>query len=394
MKNCERKNILLLFGGMGAEHKVSVMSAEALFGELSELDYRIIPIYIEKSGAWLASRDRNLSPIGLCRTVSEACDKGSNRADGKSCDKNFCRADGKSCDKSFCRADGGGFGYGSSLTDGGICEVFPTRRSGGACIEICGELTKIDAAIPALHGDFGEDGCVQGALLTVGIPFVGCDVGCGALCADKSVSKLIAESLGIKTVDSLTVYGDRCEAMKRIKAALPYPVFIKPTDLGSSLGASCAECDEELAGALKAALSLSRCALAEKFVKGARELECAFFEHKGKQYFTNVGEIRHSGRFYGYGEKYESSATELALPTDLSRSVTERIRSAAEHLVTRLGCRHLSRLDFFLGEDGELYFNEINTMPGLTSASMFPYLARTEGFSLRELFSDFIEQIC
>ena len=158
MKNCERKNILLLFGGMGAEHKVSVMSAEALFGELSELDYRIIPIYIEKSGAWLASRDRNLSPMGLCRTVSEARDKGSNRANGRGCNESLRRADGKACDKNFCRAEGGGFGYGSNLTDSGICEVFPTRRSGGAYIEICGELTKIDAAIPALHGDFGEDG--------------------------------------------------------------------------------------------------------------------------------------------------------------------------------------------------------------------------------------------
>ena len=329
---------------MGAEHEVSISSADALYGQLSELNCAIVPIYIERDGTWFSGR-AGLAPAELCKAENK----------GR--------------------------------------EVYPIKRNGFTYIERCGELIKIAAAIPVLHGDFGEDGCVQGALLTAGIPFVGCGVGCGALCADKSASKLIAESLGIRTVESLTVYGDVGEAMARIKATLRYPVFIKPTSLGSSLGAAYAESDAELKAALTVALSLSRCVLAESFIKGARELECAFFEHKGKRYFTKVGEIRHNGRFYGYGEKYSSSETELILPS-LSRDIEERVRRASEHFTERVGCRHLSRIDFFLGGDGELYFNEINTMPGLTSASMFPFLVKSCGFSLGEIFADFIESVC
>ena len=360
MNKSREKNILLLFGGIGAEHEVSVMSADALFSELSGLGYKIIPAYIDKRGEWYTSQKTAATPMQIYLSFKRESSKA-------------VESQGE-----------------ASSNDLPKTQKISLRRGG---IFMGGAFRKIYCAIPALHGDFGEDGYVQGALLTVGIPFVGCDVGCGATCADKSVCKLVADSLGIKTAESLTIIANEKNAKARILDKLTFPIFIKPTSLGSSLGAACADNEEELDRALTAAFSLSRCVLVERFIKGARELECAFFEHKSKQHFTMIGEIRHSGRFYGYDEKYSSKATELLVPRDLSEDVECRIQSAARLLASRLGLRHLSRLDFFLSESGEVYFNEINTMPGLTAASMFPFLLRCEGFSLGEIFSGFIESV-
>jgi D-alanine-D-alanine ligase len=167
----------------------------------------------------------------------------------------------------------------------------------------------------------------------------------------------------------------------------------KPSRLGSSVGASIATNRPQLLRAIDTALSLGGgFAVIEEYLEGARELECAFFELKGKQYFTNIGEIRCKNGFYDYDNKYSSeSQASLFTKSDIPDNISDRIHEYSSKLVSSIGCRDLSRVDFFLSKDGKLYFNEINTMPGLTAVSMFPRLVRDFGFSLSELFIGFID---
>lgn len=335
---------LLLFGGEGAEHTVSVESAEALYRELSALGTDTLPVYIDRLGRWFIGKHSD-SPKALSSPHAKR------------------------------RA------------------VYPARRYGKGGLLSGKRFIPASAAIPVLHGNLGEDGTVAGALKISGIPFVGCGVTPSAICADKSLTKRIADTLGIPTVPSVTVGStDTDEAVNLAESSLRYPLFVKPTDLGSSVGASAARNTQELRAALTAALSLSNRVLIESFIEGARELECAYFEHKGKQYFTSIGEVRHTGSFYGYDEKYSSTDTKILL-ADIGEPLAARIRDFSRALVGTIGIRHLSRIDFFLSERGELYFNEINTMPGLTGASMFPLLAASCGFTVADIFCGFISDL-
>ena len=344
----EKKKIspppLLLFGGEGAEHNISIESAEALYSELLSAGIKPRSVYIDKSGGWFIGK-RSDSPKDLSSPHAKKR------------------------------------------------EVYPVRRYGKGGLLSGARFIRASAAIPVLHGNLGEDGTVAGALKIAGIPFVGCGVTPSAVCSDKALTKRIADTLGIPTVPSVTLKKDGVlTAKERILGALLFPIFIKPTNLGSSLGASVARNERELENALECAFSLSDCVLAESFIEGVRELECAYFEHKGKQYFTNIGEIHHGGSFYGYDEKYSSRQTEIAL-ADIDAELSERIREYSRALVCALGIRQLSRIDFFLSSDGKLYFNEINTMPGLTAASMFPFLVRDTGFSVGEIFLGLLREL-
>ena len=332
---------LLLFGGEGAEHNVSTESAESLYGELLAVGIKPRSVYIDSTGGWFIGKHSD-SPKALSSPHAKR------------------------------RA------------------VYPARRYGKGGLLSGKRFIPASAAIPVLHGNLGEDGTVAGALKISGIPFVGCGVTPSAICADKALTKRIADTLGIPTVPSVTIKReDIGTASERVQSALLFPVFVKPTDLGSSLGASVARNECELADALECALSLSDCVLVERFIEGVRELECAYFEYKGKQYFTNIGEIHHGGSFYGYDEKYSSRQTKIAL-ADIDTELSERIHEYSRALVDTLGISQLSRIDFFLSSDGELYFNEINTMPGLTAASMLPFLIRDSGLSVGEVFGDFL----
>ena len=268
-------------------------------------------------------------------------------------------------------------------------EVFPYKR-GFFCPEN-GEFFATDAAFPLLHGDFGEDGIVQGALECANIPYVGCDVSAGAVSRDKAFVKIIAESLGLPVLPFLTVF--RREgvdyAVRRAEADLSYPMFIKPARLGSSVGARDAKSREELIATLNTAFSLSEKVIIEPCLTDKRELECGYFSIKSKELFTNPGEIL-CGGVYGYEEKYHSDSIGLALRADLEPTVCQAIREYSRRLVRALGVRDISRIDFFLSKDN-LYFNEINTLPGFTEGSLYAKMVEGGGISERELIAGLIE---
>ena len=340
------RRVALIFGGCGCEHDVSVLGAINVESALKEAGIKSVPILIKRGGGWFASADPEASAVTLTNESAE------------------------------------------------LFSVFPTRLDGKAGFISRGGFFEVDVALPLLHGDCGEDGRIQGLLETVGIPFIGCDTTCGALSSDKAYTKLIAKSIGIPTVSGISLSpGDSLDtAICTAESELGYPIFVKPTRLGSSIGASAAGCRDELRRALDTATAIGRgYVLAEKYISGARELECAFFECYGKQYFTNIGEIRCEGGFYDFNTKYsESSTAHLTASASLPQEIRDTVREYAKRIVHALGCRHLSRIDFFLA-DGVIYFNEINTMPGMTRSSMFPRLVEGEGISLSEFLSDLVE---
>lgn len=321
----EKRTVALIYGGRGREWEVSVRGMRHVLPLIDREKYEIIPIFIDKYGRWLIDEK----------------------------------------------------------------EVCP-HRGAFLCAE-SGEVTRVDCAIPLLHGDFGEDGRVQGALECADIPYVGCDVSAGAVCRDKAFVKMIAKGLGLPTLPFLLILRDEGidYATRRAEDSFSYPMFIKPTSLGSSVGVGSAESRRELVSALTVAFTLSDRVIIEPCLTYKRELECGYFRVKGKELFTNPGEILYNG-LYGYDEKYISGEVGLAIRADIPDGQRELIREYSRRLVRALGVRDIARVDFFLTEE-KIYFNEINTMPGFTDGSLYARMIEAEGISEGRLFGLLID---
>lgn len=337
-KDNSRLLVALIFGGRGYEREVSVKSAEYMLSVMDRELIEPIAVYINTDGVWLIS--------------DEAC----------------------------------------PLTDtAGFCrQVIPCFKNGeGGFLSENGFLP-IDCAIPALHGDYGEDGIVQGALENARIRYVGCDSICGAICSDKAFTKAIAERLGIPVARYVcSDEGEDAESIAvRVEQELSYPVFVKPARLGSSIGASDASSREALIKALNKALELSPHVLIEERIDVSMELECAYFGTRKTELFSGVGKIEYPCGFYDYGAKYGcASIAHTSVGADVSDSIARRIRKYSAALRGALKIRHLSRFDYFLSATGEIIFNEINTFPGFTESSLYPALIERSGISARDMIS-------
>ena len=328
--------VALIFGGMGREHAVSVSGAPYLYSLIDKDKFSVIPLLIKEDGTTVYA---SISPSG-------------------------------------------------KITEGdAAAHIFKMFGRGGVVID--GDFTPLSAAIPLLHGDFGEDGTVQGALTLAGIPYIGCDIGAGAICLDKIYTKILAEHLGIPVAkyryftlekgadeDFLRVTDD-------IEKNLGYPVRIKPARLGSSVGISSAGCKEELVSALRCAFSAGGGRiLAEEFLKVRLEAECACLITETARLYTDPGTVRTIGGFYDYEKKYLTKCgTEISPEGKLSKELCELIKKYSRALSELIGIRHLSRIDFFLTEDERIIFNEINTFPGFTADSLYPKLIERAGIS-------------
>lgn len=252
--------------------------------------------------------------------------------------------------------------------------VFPTYK--GFCSDD-GCHFAVDRAFPLLHGDRGEDGVVQSALTLGKIPYIGCEGTVGAICRDKFIVKAVANSLCLPTLPCVLIR--RGETMPDISL----PCFIKPSGLGSSIGAMAARNEGELQFALENAFRYTDRVIAEPYLENKRELECGYFSVKGKELFTNAGEILSNGSFYDYESKY-GGGTRTATMADILPEINDKIKEYSARLVSALGVRHISRIDFFLSGDS-LYFNEINTMPGFTAESLYPRMLLTSGIDIPEM---------
>ena len=344
-----KKTVALIFGGTGCERDISVLSAKNLYPYFDKGKFRVLPVFIDESGAWLTDADYS----------SPALD-----------------------------------GFISSAKAGKAAYTHPVRLGiKRGFITECG-IIECHSAFPMLHGDGGEDGAVQGALRTAGIATVGCDTLSSAVCLDKGFTKAVAESMNIPVVPWIYITeGDEESFICEAERAIGYPLFIKPSRLGSSVGAGIAKNRYELRRAFRAAREAGgERILAERFIENAREIECGFYSARGKLLFTDPGEISSSFGFYDYSSKY--TAETHATVSDISKidsSTSEKIKEYARALVLRLGCMGMSRIDFFLDGCGNIYFNEINTIPGMTEGSLYPRLLARCGISTERMLTELIE---
>ncbi len=328
----------VIFGGRSVEHQVSLRSARTVVQGLEEAGYTPVPLAIAEDGCWL-SPERSAA----------------------------------------------------ILLDGALA-VPPEGKSVASTL---GALTgaSVDALFPIVHGTWGEDGTLQGLCEMLDLPYVGPGVATSALAMDKRLAKRQLRAAGVPVVDDETTdragfERDREEIVRRA-SRFPYPLFVKPSVGGSSVGVAKVERPEDLAAAVELALRFDEAVLVERGVRG-RELECAVLGGAGRIEASGVGEIVPGNAFYDYADKYLQDTARLIAPAEISREVEERLRSIAVAAFDALGGSGMARVDFFLeGED--LYVNEINTLPGFTSISMYPRLWGLSGLPLPKLVGRLVE---
>lgn len=333
------KNILVLFGGVSSEHAVSCVSAASVLRNIPRDKYTVYMLGITKEGAWrLFEGDVNDLPDD--KWLAGKCTKAMLSPD---------------------RADGG---------------LLVFRDTGV-------ETVRIDAAFPVLHGKNGEDGTVQGLLEIAGIPYVGCGVLSSAMCMDKGVTNLLADSVGVPqaawlAVTKQTYRKDMSSFLARAEEKLGYPVFVKPANAGSSVGISKAASREEFFAAMDTAFKEDEKVVVEAAVQNALEVECAVIGNL-EPMASVPGGIVPCADFYTYDAKYVDNS-ELQIPAHIPAEVQEEVRETAVKIFAALGCKGLARVDFFVEKDtNRVLFNEINTLPGFTSISMYPKLMEQSG---------------
>lgn len=345
-------NVCILFGGVSSEHEVSLISATTVAGTIDRDKYNIHMVGITKDGGWHYFDADTSEIVNFDKTA-----------------ENYPRAV-----------------ISPDRTDGGLI-VF---KDGGT------EKIKLDVVIPVMHGRNGEDGTVQGLFELAGIAYVGPKVIGSAICMDKCVAKIMFREAGIPQADWVEVRADRDGNYDRakideIEENLGYPCFIKPSNAGSSVGISKATDRKELEEGLKLAALHDVKILVEEAVN-AREVESAVMGNDNPVCAPILGEIVPGAEFYDYDDKYKDGTSKLLMPAPLSAEMTEKIREYAIKAYKICECKGLSRVDFFVDkETDEIKLNEINTLPGFTSISMYPKLWRESGLETAELIDKLIE---
>lgn len=246
-------------------------------------------------------------------------------------------------------------------------------------------LKEFDVIFPITHGTGGEDGKLQGMLELFNIPFVGCNTLASSIGMDKAISKIIFDSLNIKQVPYIVINDDY--KINDIMEKIEFPLMVKPANGGSSIGISKANNKKELIKAIKEAKKYDGKVIIEKFIK-ARELEVAVLENKGNILCSNPGEIKSANEFYDYDAKYVNDSSYTTIPDDIPLSVVDKIKEYARKIFKGLNCNGYARVDFFYDEESEeIYINEINTIPGFTSISMYPKLIESIGINYTDLIT-------
>ena len=347
----KKLSVCILFGGISPEHEVSLRSAESVLNHIDHEKYNVFPVGITKEGDWIlfGGTDYSMLPAGTWQSFD-----GNRRA-----------------------------------------TLSPVHGQGLLSFENdCVVRERIDVVFPVLHGANGEDGAIQGLLQIAGIPYVGPHIAASAACMDKCMTKLMADQAGVRQADWVLVtrntysHGEDtvCDT---VEAKFEYPVFVKPAGTGSSVGVSKAKNREQLVQALETALAYDRKVLVEEFIDG-QEVECAVLGNETPM-ASVCGEIDSGADFYDYEAKYISDSSRLYIPARISTEVEEVVRNTAVKIYEALGCCGLSRVDFFVKKDGEVVFNEINTIPGFTSISMYPKMFEASGISYPQLIDKLLE---
>ncbi len=364
----------LLFGGCSGEHEVSISSAKAIAKALStgqnQDKYELLPVYIQKDGRWLAGQAPQKILESGTPLLPSADETSSNQQ----------------------QAD-------LETTEDREHASLATRHAPLATsFASLPQVAEIDVWFPILHGPNGEDGTVQGLLKLMQVPFVGSGVLGSALGMDKIAMKMAFAQAGLPQVKYIavsraqiwsnpSVFPKLCD---EIEAALGYPCFVKPANLGSSVGITKARSRTELETALDNAASYDRRIIVEESVV-ARELECAVLGNDNPQ-ASAVGEITYASDFYDYETKYSSGKADLLIPAAVPEAIALQIQQMALQAFVAVDAAGLARVDFFyIADTGQVLINEINTLPGFTATSMYPQLWAASGIAFPELVDQLIQ---
>ena len=343
----EKIKLGVVFGGESTENEVSVVSANSILNNLDTEKYDVYSIYIDKEGTWWEYEKQNNIRLGAKIRNKKLIEN----------ERNY--------------------------------------------------LNQLDIVFPVLHGKYGEDGTIQGFFELVGLPYVGCHVLSSSVGMDKAYSKIIFEKAGLKQADYeyIRKYKDKylyvnkdfeeeilsLEAVaKKISKESKYPMFVKPSNAGSSVGINKAKNFEQLKDYIEIASQFDNKILIEQGING-RELECAVLGND-EVIASCVGEIKPAEEFYSYNAKYSNEESKTEIPADLPKEISEKIRKQAIKAFKAIDGKGLARVDFFVErKSNEIYINEINTMPGFTNISMYPKLFEKSGISYKELLNRLVD---
>ena len=347
----EKIRVLVLFGGRSAEHEVSCLSARSVLAALNPDRYLVTTVGITQEGRWTLVRGVADTPDGVLPRVED---------------------------------------------EGNTVALVQTRK--GPRLVSFGdsfdgvELGPVDVCFPVLHGSYGEDGTVQGLLASYGIPYVGADVASSAVGIDKRQMKNVFTARGLPQVPYEAVRRSQWDAgsgavLDHLESSLRYPIFTKPARQGSSIGIKLCRSRDDLVEGITEAFSHGRVVIVEQGLERPREIECGVLGNNETDLeVTPPGEIRTQHEFYDFEGKYLDDSLQLQCPADVPVDVAETCQAFAREAYLSIGARGMARVDFFYVEDtGEVLVNEINTIPGFTPASMFPYVWQTQGLTYPEL---------
>ncbi len=338
----------VLFGGRSGEHEVSLASARSVMNAMNPDRYEIVPIGITRSGYWITSK-RSLEMLDAA--------------------------------------------VGSSIS---AEEVEAKLEKDGSRYPDVTALAELDLIFPVLHGPYGEDGTIQGLLELLDVPYVGCGVASSAVGMDKELMKALFAAHELPQVRYQVVLRRRWEAapedlVRELEDTLPYPMFVKPANLGSSVGVTKAHNRDELLAGLAEAARYDRKMIVEEGIDRAREIECSVLGNDEPE-ASLPGEIVPSREFYDYEAKYLDDASRLLIPAPLSPEQTRLVQELAIAAFRAVDGAGMARVDFLLSrEDGRLYVNELNTIPGFTKISMYPKLWEASGLPYPALIDRLIE---
>ena len=348
----KKLNVCILFGGISPEHAVSLRSAESVLNNIDHEKYNVYPLGITREGNWIlfGGKDYSMLPSGQWVDHPDNCQ----------------------------------------------ATISPIRGQGILRFEnedtVC---EHIDVVFPVLHGENGEDGAMQGLLQMAGIPYVGSHVAQSAVAMDKTLTKLVVDNAGVpQAAWQLVRNTDMAERMEQtlntLEARFQYPMFVKPAGTGSSVGVAKARDRAALKKALLDAGSYDKKVLVEEFIHG-REVEVAVMGNDSPV-ASICGEIDSGADFYDYDSKYVTDTSTAYIPARIPEDVAEAVRNLAVKVYSSIGCQGLSRVDFFVTYEGNrIVFNEINTLPGFTSISMYPKLFAASGIPYGQLIDELLE---
>ncbi len=348
----KKRSVCILFGGISPEHEVSLWSAESVLNNIDQDKYTVFPLGITKTGQWIlfGGDDYSMLPGGQWQDHP-----GNRRA-----------------------------------------AISPVRGQGLLIFEGEGVVSQpIDVVFPVLHGENGEDGAMQGLLQMAGIAYVGPHVAASAVAMDKTLTKLVVDNAHItqaawQLVRSIDAEERMDKVLDSLEEQFRYPVFVKPAGTGSSVGVSKAKDREGLRKALLDASAYDKKILVEEFIHG-REVEVAVMGNDAPV-ASVCGEIDSGADFYDYDSKYVTDTSTAYIPARIPEDVAEQVRDAAVKVYSVVGCQGLSRVDFFVTyEDNRVVFNEINTLPGFTSISMYPKLFAASGIPYSQLIDELLQ---